>query len=248
MVDRGDSFLKEVNEEMRRERLLKLWEQYGTFFIAGVIFFFIAFGAYQWRQSQAATAQEQLGAQFEAAVKLASDGKADDALKSFIEISKAGSAGYEQLAQLRIAAAHAKAGRTAESLAIFDAMASRADITEIMRDFAALQAAMLRLDQADWTELKNRLTPLTEEKRAWRVLAREMLGLAAFRAGKIDEATKLFEQNLGDRATSTAASRRAQDMLAILTDAAAASASKPTPAGGTSTGKPDAAKGPADKK
>jgi hypothetical protein len=75
-----------------------------------------------------------------------------------------------------------------------------------------------------------------------------MLGLAAFRAGKIDEATKLFEQNLGDRATSTAASRRAQDMLAILTDAAAASAPKAAPAGGTSTDKPDAAKGPADKK
>jgi hypothetical protein len=70
--------------------------------------------------------------------------------------------------------------------------------------------------------MKNRLTPLLVDAQPWHAEAREVLGIAALKAGKSDEATKLFEQLLGDRATTSGASRRAQEMLAVLTDRAAA--------------------------
>jgi len=223
MVDRNDSFLREVDEEVRRDQLMKLWERYGTFVIAGVALLFVAVGAWKWNESRRITAQEQAGARFEAATRLATD-KPDEAVKALGDIAKDGPAGYRALARLRLAAEHAKAGRTADALAAYEGLGADSAVDEVLRDFAALQAAMLRVDHADWTEMKNRLTPLVDDKRPWHASARELLGMAAFKAGQTEEATKLFEQILGDRATPGGLIRRAQEMLAVINDAAAAKA------------------------
>lgn len=242
MADRNDSFLREVDEDVRRDQLLKLWEQHGTYVIAAIVALFLGVSAWKWSESRQVNAEEQAGARFEAAARLATENKRDEALAAFAEIAKDGPAGYRALARLRVGAEHARAGRTAEALAGYEALSADSGVDDLLRDFAALQAAMLRLDQADWTEMKNRLTPLVEEKRPWHAPAREILGLAALKAGQSEEATKLFEQVLGDRAATQGMSRRAQEMLAVLTDAAAAKAS---PQG---SAKPAAdSKGPPDK-
>lgn len=236
MVNQNDSFLREVDEEIRRDQLRKLWDRFGTFIVAGVVLLFVAVGAYQWNTARQAELERKAGASFEAASHLAAENKPEEAMRAFVAISKDGPPGYRALASLRIAAGHAKAGRTAEALAAYETLSSDTSIDEIMRDFATLQAAVLRLDQSDWTEMKNRLTPLVDVTRPWHVQAREVLGLAALKAGQAEEATKLFEQILGDRAATTGLSRRAQEMLAVLTDRAAASGTAPVaPGSGTSS-------------
>jgi len=238
MVNQNDSFLREVNEEIRREQLKKLWERFGIFIVAGVVLLFVGVGAYQWNKARQADLERKAGASFEAASRLAAESKPQEAMQAFAAIAKDGPPGYRALASLRIAAEQAKAGRTADALAAYEKLSNDPSIDEIMRDFATLQAAVLRLDQADWTEMKNRLTPLVDVTRPWHVQAREVLGLAAMKAGQAEEATKLFEQNLGDRAATTGSSRRAQEMLAVLTDRAAAKgAASPTPAGLGAKGK-----------
>ena len=239
MADRSDSFLREVDEEVRRDQLLKLWEKYGVFILVGLVFVFLAIGAYKWRESRQLTLQEQTGVRFEAAARLAAEKKAIEAQSAFAEIAKDGPPGYRALAQLRLASEHAKAGRVAEALAAYETLSADVAVDDLLRDFAALQAGMLRLDQADWTEMKNRLTPLIDEKRPWHAPARELLGMAAFKAGQHEEATKLFEQVLGDRAATAGLSRRAQEMLTVLTDAAAAKAGQSS--GGDGKAAPDKA-------
>lgn len=225
MVDRNESFMREVDDEVRREKFLKFWEQSGTFVIAGIIGLFIAVGAYKWREHQKVVFEEQSGARFEQALRLAQEKKAEDSLKAFAEIAKDGSDGYRALARLRLSAEQAKAGKLADAMAGYEALGTDTGVEEMIRQLAQLQAAMLRMEQADWTEMKNRLTPLTVETSAWRTMAREMLGMAAYKAGQIEDATKQFETLLGDKATTSGQSRRAQEMLAVLTDAAAAKAS-----------------------
>lgn len=237
MVDRNDSFLREVNEAIRQEQLMRLWERFGVFIIAGVILLFVGVGVYMWNESRRVANEQAAGASFEAASRLAAEGKADDALKAFDDIARNGPAGYAALARLRVAAQHVQANRTAEALAAYEALSSDSAVDQLLRDFATLQAAMLRLDQADWTEMKNRLTPLLDDKQPWHAEAREVLGLAALKAGNSEEATKLFEQLLGDRTAASGMSRRAQELLAVLTDHAAAKNAPQAPApsaGGTS--------------
>ncbi|MEZ5856520.1 MAG: tetratricopeptide repeat protein [Hyphomicrobiaceae bacterium] len=245
MVDRTDSFLREVGEDVRRDQLLQILQRYGVFIAAGIIALFVGVGGYKWWAANQNAAREAAGAKFIAASRLANAGKTEEALKAFSALQSSAPEGYKILTSLRIAGEHARAGRTAEALAAYEAVAKDTAGDEILRDFAALQSAMLRLDQGDWTEIKNRLTPLVDDSRPWHAEAREVMGLAAYKAGRIEDATKLFEQILGDRATPQGLSRRAQEMLALLTDAAAAkssegkaaapdAAAKTTPEAGTS--------------
>lgn len=230
MVEKSDTFLREVDDELRREQLKQLWDKYGIILLGAVMALLAGVWGYNYMQSRRAAAAEINGAQFEAAAKLIRDGKPDEAVTMFTELGKTAAPGYQSLSNLRIAGIHAKAGRSKEAVAAFDAVARDASVDPILRDFAGVQAASLLLSTADYAEIERRLSPLTGDTAPWRTAARETLGLAAFKAGKLDEARKHFELLLVDRTAPPGLNERVQLMLAVITDADAAKAAPATPA------------------
>ena len=109
-----------------------------------------------------------------------------------------------------------------------------------MKSFAKLRAAALQIGEADFTEVENRLNDLTGEANPWRANARELIALAALKAGKNDVARSSLEQILADRGSPSDVRERAQMMMAELIPAELAKA----PAGGAEP--PKAADAPAD--
>ncbi|MGB3743322.1 MAG: tetratricopeptide repeat protein, partial [Xanthobacteraceae bacterium] len=85
---------REVDEEVRREQLKKLWERYGNYIVAACVLVVIGVGAwrgYEWRQAKQAA---QSGAAFEQAVTLAEAGKHQAAVAAFAKLATDGTAGY----------------------------------------------------------------------------------------------------------------------------------------------------------
>jgi len=246
MTDQRDSLAREIDEELRREQLLKLWEQYGTYIIAAVALIIVAIAGFKYVEQRRLVAAETAGARFTAAAREAAQNKKGEAQTALEQIAASGPAGYAVLARLRLAAADREAGRTAQAEAAYEAIATQKGLDPLLVDFARLQAAALRLDSADWTEMQNRLNDLAEDGSAWRFSARELLGLAAQKAGKTEEARAQLQRLLGDRNTPPGIGERARMMLAMLTEAelasgapAAASPSAPepkAPAGDTKAG------------
>ncbi|HEX2338125.1 MAG TPA: hypothetical protein VHI72_16815, partial [Hyphomicrobiaceae bacterium] len=62
----------------------------------------------------------------------------------------------------------------------------------------------------------------------WRASARELLGLAALKAGKTNEARQQFQRLLSDRDTPPSISERARIMMAMLTEAVLSTPSSPS--------------------
>ena len=224
MVDRNEAFVREVDEDLRREQIHQLWTRYGVFVVGAAALLFAALAGFKYWESRRITQAETAGARFAAAMQLSTEGKAEDAAKQFDAIAKGSTSGYQSLARLQLANARVKAGQPAEALPLYDAMAKDTTLDAAVRDFSVLQAAMLRLDTAEWAEMESRLSPLLTDTSPWRAMARETLGLAAYKAGKTEESRKLFEQMLGDRMAPPAVSELALLMLALLTDAEAAKA------------------------
>lgn len=218
MADQTDTFIREVQEDIRREQIAQIWAGYGTYIIAAAVLIVAAVGAYKYAEYQRIHAAESSGTRYEEAVRLAAGGKTEDAQKALDAIIKDAPAGYSALARIRAAGAMAKSGKTAEAVAAYEALSKDGRTDELLRDYAALQIGMLRLDQADWTEMQNRLNDLTNDRNPWRASARELLGLAAYKAGKTDDARKTFVQLLGDRTTPPSMVERAQLMLAVLAE------------------------------
>jgi hypothetical protein len=232
-VDQRDSLAREIDEELRREQLLKLWEQYGTYLVAAVVLIIAGIGGYKYLEHRRVLAAEANGAKLVAATREAAQNKSAEARKALEEVAADGPANYAVLARLRLAAADRQAGKTAEAASVYEAIARQSGIDPLLADFAQLQAAVLRADDATWTEMQNRLTSLVADNNAWRFSARELLGLAAQKAGRLDEARNEYQRLLSDPGTPPSIAERARMMLAMLTEAELASTQAPptAPAG-----------------
>ncbi len=231
MADNNDTIFREIDEEMRREQLHKIWQNYGTYILGAALAIVLGVGGYQFYVAQKTKAIEASGASYDAAAQLIAGGKTDEARSALEKIAKDGPAGYATLSQLRLAATAAKAGKTAEAIAAYEALSKTPGTDSILADFARLQTASLRLDQADWTEMQNRLIDLTDNANAWKFSARELMAVAALKAGQIEQVRKFGDLLMGERKVPPSILERIKVLMASVVAAElAAAAPAATPA------------------
>jgi len=227
MADERDTLLREVDEELRREQMEKLWQRYNGLILGVAALIVAAVAGYKFLETRRITNSQAAGAEFEAAVKLSDEAKTDEAIKAFQKIADTGPHGYASLAKLHVAGAYVKAGRLDDALKAYEALGNDSGADQLLKSFAQLQAASLRMEQADFTEMQNRLNSLTGDQSPYKVSAREMLGFAAFKAGKYDEARKLLEPLLIDPAATQAIQERIKVVMAKIAAAEVSAASPP---------------------
>jgi len=231
----------EIDEDLRRERFGRLWSRYGIYVIALAVL--IVAGVAGWRgyewwklqQDQAA------GARFEAALQLAAQGKTAEAEAAFAEIAKDGPRGYRALARFRSAAELAKTDPKA-AVAAYDALATDAGIGALMQDVANIRAGFLLVDSAPLAEIEQRLKPLDTPDGAFRFSAREIIGLAQYKAGDFKAATDSFTGLLNDGQTPPGLRQRAELMRTL---ASAQTPAAPAPAAADTEATPAAEAAPA---
>jgi hypothetical protein len=212
---------QEVDEEVRRERLQKLWDQYGYLFIALCVLIVAGVGGWRGYEYWQAKKAGESGIAYEQAVQLAQAGKHKEADAAFARIAAGGTAGYRVLARLREAAELAQTDRKA-AVAAYDALAGDKNAGQVIEDLAAVRAGLLLIDSTPYSEMQKRLEPLTAAGRTFRHTARELLALSALKAGDLGAARKWTDMMMTDPETPGGTRSRAQ----ILSDLIAASGSK----------------------
>lgn len=210
-----DSFFREVNEEIRQEKARALWDRYGpvAIFLAVMVVVCTAlFVAWEyWHETSANSS----GDQFSQALVLANSGKAEEALVVFEGLEKDGYGAYPLLARMRAATVQADKGDFKAAVAGFDEVAADGSIPGVIRDIARLRAAMVLVDHGTYADVSSRVETLTSDTNPLRHSAREALGLAAWKDGKLADALKLFEQISADEGAPRNARQRA-NLLAEL--------------------------------
>ena len=205
---------QEVDEEVRREQLKKLWDRYGILVVIAAVLVVAGIGAwrgYQWWEAKKAA---EAGAAFEAASTLAETGKHSEAEAAFAKVAVDGTAGYRHLARLREAAELAQ-GDAKAAVAVYDKIAADGSVGPVLQDLAALRAGALLLDTASFAEARQRLEPLTGDDRTFRHTARELLVLAAWRAGDSTAAKRWFDMIIADVQTPAATRSRVEMLMAL---------------------------------
>lgn len=247
MVDKNDHLLREVDEELRRDRLEKLWKDHSSKLLMAAAAFVVAVGGYQAWQARRVSLAQSAGASYVEARRLIADGKQADATKQLETLAKGGEQGFASLSLLQLAGADLKAGRNAEALADFEKLANSTSADPLLRDYARLQAAALRLGEADFTEMQNRLNAMLAGKGPWKASAQELFGLAAMKAGKPELARGTFQMLLGERNTPPGIAERARIAMAQLVENELAQppAVQPAAAGASDTKAGDSKAAPA---
>jgi len=205
----------EVDEEVRREKLQKLWERYSIYIIGLAVLVVAGIGAWRgyewWLNKQAAAA----GTQFEAALTLSEQGKHAEAEQAFVKIAAEAPAGYRLLARFR-AAGELALSKPAEAVQAYDRIAADGSLRQTLRDLAGLRAGMLLVDTASFGDLKQRLDPLAEPGRSFRASARELLALSAWHHNDITAAKHYLDMLESDGETPAGARARAQMLSALI--------------------------------
>jgi hypothetical protein len=227
MAEPKDLITREIDEELRRERLAQLWDKYGTYVLGAAVVFVFGVIAYQYYDSRRTAANEAASVQYIVALRDFAINKPADAQKALEDLAITAPSGYATLVRLRLAAYEQSQGNAAEAAAAFEEVAKDSNVDPILADYARLQAAMLKLDTASFTDVKNRLTPLAGDRSPWRHSARESLGMAAYKAGRTAEARNYFQRLVADRVTPPGIVGRARIMLALLTEAKQAATAPP---------------------
>ena len=208
----NDEFIREVDEEYRRDQLAKIWERYSGLIIAVVVLVVGGIGGWRyWEHMQESRAQAA-AVRFEDAMKLSTEGKNAEADAALDALAKEGDTGYGLLARFRLAAERGQQNAEAGAAA-YDALANDASLAPIWKDLARLRAAWLRLDTAEPAKIRQTLEPMAVPSNAWRHSARDLLGLSGLKAGDMEYAGRWFDQIAADRETPSALRQR----LAIYT-------------------------------
>jgi hypothetical protein len=205
---------REVDEDVRRERLQKLWERHSNLIVAAALLVVLGVGGWRgyeyWENQKAA----ESGSAFEAAVTLAEAGKQAEARAEFGKVAKEGSAGYRTLARFRDTAELGKLNPAA-AVKEYDALAADGSIGRTLQDLAVVRGAMIDVDTAPLADLAAKLEPLTAAGRPFRHSAREILALAAWRANDQAAAKRWFDLIATDAETPAGMRQRIDVLMAL---------------------------------
>jgi hypothetical protein len=206
----------EVDEEVRREQLKKLWERWGNYVIAAAILVVAAVGAwrgYEWWEARKAA---EAGAAYDVASNLAQQGKHDEAEAAFAKLATDGTSGYRMLARLRQAA---ELGERDPKAAVA-AHAGETTGQPLVSELATVRAAFLLVDSARLDEMTQRLDAVAQPSSAFRHTAREMLALSAWRNGDGTAARRWAEVAKNDPEAPSGLRQRMDVLIALLPEAA----------------------------
>jgi hypothetical protein len=215
-----EAFLREVDEGVRRDQVLSLWQRYGKIGVVVLVIGLAALAGWLWWQDQQVVKAGVAGEDFARATEQLDVGEAGKARPVLDRLAKDGPGGYAPLAQLVQASDAVAAGDVARARKLLDAVAADAKVAEPLRDAALLKSVQLGFDTLPPATVIDRLKPLAVPGNPWFGPAGELTALAQLKAGKPEAAKPLLTAIVRDETnTASLRGRAAQLALSLGVDA-----------------------------
>jgi hypothetical protein len=205
----------EVDEDVRRDQLKKLWDQYSIHLIAAAILIIAAVGGWRGYQYLEAKKAAEAGAVFDKAVELSEQNKHAEAEAAFTNLATTAPSGYRMLSRLRAAGEVASRDPQA-AVKLYDDIAADRSIGTSEQELAKVRAAGLLLDTSTYPAMLTRLEAAAAPGATFRHTARELLALAAWRANDTTAARRWLDLIANDGETPQGLRSRAEALQALL--------------------------------
>ena len=205
----------EVNEEVRREQLKKLWDQYSIYIIAGALLIIAGVGGWRGYQYFEAKKAAEVGAAFDKASELSEQNKHSEAEAAFTDLAAKAPWGYRMLARMR-AAAEAATRDPEAGAKMYDDIAADRSVAAEMQELAKIRAAGLLLEKTSYPNMVARLEPSAAAGATFRHTARELLALSAWHANGAAAVRKWLDLIAADGETPPSLRSRAEALQALL--------------------------------
>ena len=221
--DISDTFVREVDENLRRDRIRDFFRENGAWLVFALILFLAACGGIIWyqqhREDRAAEHVEQL-AQIYKDIGTGNTAKAPQQLD---DLSNSSSKAVRASAMFTRAALALQQNDQKLAISIYKTIAEDSSFPDAYRNAALIRQTALEFDQLQPQDVISRLQPLTKAGDPWFGSAGEMTALALIKQGKNKEAGQLFAAIAKDKTVPDSIRNRAVQISGTLgVDASAA--------------------------
>jgi hypothetical protein len=219
----NETFLREVDENLRRDRLRDFGKRYGAWLVAAVVLFLAGSGAFiWWQQHKVQRSQEQVE-QLAEIFKNIGAGAPGDAPKQLDAMSGSGSKAVRATAMFTRAALALQQNDVKLATAKYREIAGDSSLPQPYRDAALLRQTALEFDSLRPQDVISRLQPLAKPGTAWFGTAGEMTALALLKQGQRGQAARLFATLAKDKTVPDSIRSRSVQIASTLgVDASAA--------------------------
>lgn len=188
----SETFLREVDEELRKDQLNKFVTRYGWWIVAAVVIILGAVGGSIWWQNQRHEQASAKGEKLLEALDSMEAGNHNAAAPKIAELARSNSEGYRVAALFARANSEAEAGNAAAATATLKSIADNDDVAEPYRQAALIRQTMLEFDRLPPQQVISRLGPLARPGSPWFGTAGEMVAIAHLKMNRPDLAGPLL--------------------------------------------------------
>lgn len=188
-----EAFLREVDEEYRRDQLASIGRRYGRWIIVLVVVGLIALAGFLYWNHRSAQNAGTTGEQYDAALRLMGENQLDKASAELGKLGE-GSGGYAAMARIAQGNILLQKKDAKGAAAKFAAVAGDAKVEQPYRDLALIRQTVAEFDTVKPDVVIQRLKPLAQPNSPWLGTAGEMVAAAYLKAGNRAEAGKMYGQ------------------------------------------------------
>ena len=207
-----DSFIEEVNEEVRRDRLYGYLRRYGWIAILAVI---LIVGGAAWSEYRKAQTRAQAEALGDAMLSALAENDSTNRVTALAAI-EAGAPSSAAVLRLMTAAEQSDAGDTAASIETLNAVALDGELPEIYRQIAQFKSLTLQGDTTPVADRRQALEAMAQPGNVLRLLATEQLALIDIDEGDADAAIARYQAIISDAETTSDLQQRARQVIVAL--------------------------------
>lgn len=208
-----DSFIEEVTEEVRRDRLFAILRKYGWIGVVAVLLIVGGAGFKEWQKAQARAEAEATGDMLYDAVEKNDDAARAEALSGL----EAPSPEARVIVDLLTAAHQLASGQKEAAAATLEALAGgEAETLEIYRQIALFKSVVMQGAAMPVEDRRVRLESLATPGAPLALLAQEQLALVDIEEGHSDAAIERLQGVIADAGVTPGLLRRASQLIVAL--------------------------------
>lgn len=212
----NEAFLREVDEELRRDQLQRFGTRWGIPLIIAILVALAAFGGWLWWNHEQGKKAEAQGEELSQVLHDLESGKTEGAEARLSKIAAEGGDGYRATAELTLASLKLQAGDTKAAATAYKKVADDAKVAKPFRDLALVRQTATEYDSLKPEQVIERLKPLAVKGNPWFGSAGEMVAAAYLAQNKPDQAGKLFGEIAQDQTVPESIRSRAVQMAGVL--------------------------------
>ena len=214
--DTSEAFLREVDENLRRDQAQAMARRYGPMIIGAILLLLAAIGGWMYWQDRQAKAVAADSEALSSAMNDIAARKDSAATPKLAQLTNSSSDGIAIEAKLTQAAQAITANQPATAIAIYRGIAADSSAAQPFRDVATLRLTAMEFDSIKPEEVIARLAPLTKAGAPWFGSAGELTVMAMLKQGRKAEAGRLLASIAADKNVPQSIRSRAVPMAGTL--------------------------------